>query len=589
MLNAFFLWLAPGTASASYLLSLEGISPDHSAEYTRSMSRNASMKADAVFYNPAGLALMQDGGIFIMANLQNTYRSKTCSNGLWGYETADLFNNLTAPMVRPFFFQNRNSGSSVSSVPNDLYFVYRHMNWAVFAGASILQGRPGTSEYAGVPTLDRIMLLFNSVLASRLSQQLVSADSYGYFRRREMHTGVTAGVSYAFLDGLSGSLSLRYINVSSNTRVVQVPYGVRFSNNIDASQYQCPTLIDTSVFGSGFGVIAGIDYQPTKDITIAARAEYYPPMVLVKRTNRFIANPVLAQSGMLNEFCDGIWPLVLNDRLASTGMGNILNTLFMDPRTTRNIGNRVKATYPPSLSLGFSWGGIRNLRLDTSADLTFPRARDLDGRERDWNVLGYRVAQGIEWNVRPWAALSAGYSYHDPGIRSSKRNETDDLLSSHTMGAGCSFKATKFLDVTLSGSYSIYAPYRGKATDIFTSTMLGDRFAIGEIWNRKLTRDRWGISIGMTFAIYPVSGDRQKNAEDHYWKGMSHYLAGDIDTAIGEFREARRNNMYYKDVNKKISELTRLMKLKKRNDQDEKKDKGELEDEKKEGPKGYEQ
>jgi len=574
MARALLLLLSLSTgAFASMILSEEGILPTRSAEYVRTQSRNASTEADAVNYNPAGLSFLQAGGIYLMINSVNLYTRKGDSIRMWGAQGNDAFSRLISPLPSTYQSNNKYLSSIATAAPTNLSFIFKRENWAVFADVSVLRGQPGVTYTQGASSLERLLVAYNTLLASRFSQELVSVYSTSSMKRQEFHIGATVGGSYAFIDQLAGSLSVRYINVKANTRITQNPYYVQATGGSTLNQYQVPMNIDTDVSGNGMGLILGIDYKPLDNLNLSSRLEYYPPMVLNKKTNKFIANPVLAQSGQLNEFCDGIWPLVMNDRLNAGGVGNIFNMALMDPRTVRNIGNKVKATYPISLSLGLSWRIIPALKVDTSADLTFPRARDLDGRERNWNAVGFRLGQSIEWSVATWASLSAGYSYNDFGLRKDKLTEYDDLLSSHTVGAGCSLRPWDFLAVSVGGSYSIFNRVRQSRSDVLESVLMGSPFVYAHGWSQTLSRDEWSVSVGVTFSFYPVAEAMRKKAEEHYWKGMSQFLSNDIDSAVEEFRSARRYNLYYKDVGKKVKELEELQKVIKKNIQQEKEEK----------------
>lgn len=564
--------LATADASASLLLSEEGIAPVRSAEYVRTQSRNASMEADAVYYNPAGLSFLQNGGIYVMLNSIAAYTWKSDSLNMWGSQS-DTFKNFMLPIQAKYEAPKRYLSSTMTALPSDLGLIFKRDNWSVFASASILRGQPWTVYRQSSSTVDRLLLAYNTVLASRMSQQIISLYSKSSMERKEYHIGATVGASYAFLDMISVSLSLRYLNIQSNTRINQTPLHVQTTGIANADQYQFPMLIDTDVAGHGMGLIVGFDVKPLDNLNIAARAEYYPPMVLDKRTNKFIANPVIAESGQLNVFCDSIWPLVINDRLNPNGIGNIFNILLMDQRTLKNISNKVRSTYPPSLSLGFSYRPVPALKFETSADLTFPRARNLDGRERDWKDVGFRVGQGIEWSITTWAIVSVGYSYHDFGLIPAKVTEYDDLLASHTVGGGCTFKPADIITLSIAGSYSFFTSSKQSHNDVLSSTLLGQQFAYLHGWNQTLSRDEWNISIGATFFFYPVAVDRVKKAEEHYWRGMSSYLSNDVDTAIKEFKEAKSYNSYYRDVDKKVRDLTELQKVIKKNIEQEQQDK----------------
>ncbi len=565
--------LVTADVTASMILSEEGMSPSRSADYVRTQSRNASTEADAVNYNPAGLSLLQSGGIFLIVNSVNLYTRKDDSINMWGTQGRNSFNRIVSALPSQYQSSGRYLSTLATATPTNLSFIFKRENWAIFADVSALRGQPGATYTQGSSTMDRLLVAYNTVLATRFSRELMTVYSTTSMKRREFHIGATVGASYAFIDQLSASLSLRYINVNANTRITQTPYVAMQTGYVLANEYQVPMSIDTDVSGNGMGIILGIDYKPLENLVLAARLDYYPPMVLIKKTNRFIANPVIAQSGQLNEFCDGVWPLVLNDRLNGGYVGNIFNIALMDPRYRKSIGNKVKATYPMSLSMGLSWRIIPALKVDSSADLTFPRARDLDGRERNWNTVGYRLGQSIEWSVVPWASISAGYSYNDFGLRRDKLTEYDDLLSSHTVGAGCSLKPWDFLAISVGGSYSIFGRVRQNKFDILESILMGTPFVYTHGWKQTLSRDEWSVSVGVTFSFYPVAAAMRKKAEEHYWKGMSLYLSNDIDSAVDEFRSARRYNLYYKDVGKKVRDLEELQKVIKKNIQIEKEEK----------------
>jgi hypothetical protein len=561
------LMLFASEASASMILSDEGISPNRSAEYVRTQSRNASTDADAIYYNPAGLVHLSTGGIYLIFNSVNGYTLRSNSINLRGTQGASAFSGIPTQTSNRYQSPAKYLSQIFTLMPTDLGFLFKSDNWSVFAYVSSLYGQPGLKFTQGATSFDRLWVAYNTVLATLLSDQLVGLYGNSSFEREEYHNGATAGGAYAITDKLSAALAVRYVNIQANTKVKQVPYGAFFYHYGNAMQYQVPTSISTSLYGHGAGIILGFDIKPADFVNIGTRAEYYLPMILAKKTNKFFTNPVLAQTGQLNLFCDSIWPLFVNDRLNAGGMGNILNVYLMDPKTRRNISNVYKATYPPSLSLGLSFKVIRNLRLVTSADLTFPRFRDLDGREKDWNYVGYRLGQAFDWDANNWITASIGYSYHNYGLRTSKLSDYDDLLASHTAGLGCSMKPLEYLSITLAGSYSYFQALRNSNSQLISSNVLGNTFSYWQGWKQKIFRNEWYTALGVTFYAYPVSQMNRKKAEEHYWKGMSLYLGDDLDSALDEFKSAKFYNSYFRDVGKKVKDLTELQDVIKKNKQ----------------------
>ena len=545
-------------ARSSFILSEEGPSPARSAEYIRTQSRNASTDADAIYYNPAGLVHLSTGGIYLIFNSVNGFTLKSNSINLRGTQGGSAFSGIPTQTSNRYQAPAKYVSQLLTVMPTDLGFLFKADNWTVFAYVSSLYGQPGLKFSQGATTLDRLNVAYNTVMATLLSDQLLGIYGHSRFEREEFHIGATAGGAYAITNMFSAALAVRYINIQATTKMTQFPFGAFFVNTPNAMQYQVPTSISTSLSGNGAGIIAGFDIKPADFVNIGTRLEYYLPMLLAKKTNKFFTNPVLAQTGDLNLFCDSIWPLVVNDRLNPNGLGNILNVFLMDPKNRKNISNVYKATYPPSLSLGVSFRVIRNLRLDTSADLTFPRFRDLDGREKDWNYVGYRVGEALDWDANNWITASIGYSYHNYGLKTSKLSEYDDLLSSHTAGMGCTMKPVEYISITLAGSYSYFTALRNSNSQVISSTIQGNTFSYWQGWKQKIFRNEWYTAIGVTFYAYPVSVMNMKKAEEHYWKGMSRYLGNDLDAALDEFKQAKSYNSYYKDVGKKVKDLTEL-------------------------------
>ncbi|OHD71934.1 MAG: hypothetical protein A2W19_02065 [Spirochaetes bacterium RBG_16_49_21] len=549
--------------------------PGHSAEYVRTQSRNASTDADAVFYNPAGLAFMGKNGLSIMISSQSMYLNKKISFNLWGHQGTDIFNNAPpwslSPVNSRYMIPETYPSSQLFPILPDLDIIYKRKNWAVFSYFAMLQ-LPGLTYNQGLPSLDLALISFNEVLATILSQQLANVVRASSIKRKEMHLSGTIGGSYAFTGWMSQSLAFRYININANTRLSQLPLDVGITGGTSLNSYQYPLLIDTDIFGNGFGIIVGFDFKPLDGLNIGTRLEYYPPMILTKRTNKFIAHPTIAQSGQLNIFCSSIRPLVLNDMVNPNNSGNILNFATMDPGLLKNIGNKFKVTYPPSVSVGLSYNILKNLRIESSADLTFPRARDLDGRQNDWEEVGYRLGQCVEWAIIPMLLVSVGYSYNDFGIKPEKRTEYNDPLTSHTMGAGCTVKAADWVDLTVGGFYSFLIPSSNRGIDFIRSTISGIQYTDSFMRDQKLSGNQYGISIGITFSFSMISVDNRKKAEDHYWKGMASYLYNDIDTAIKEFKTARDYNPEFTGIDKKIQELEEIQTLIEKNKKEEKRE-----------------
>lgn len=510
LFTAALLVSAFSILSASQLNQEDGIMPNQSAEYVRTQSRNASTDADAAFYNPAGTAFMKKNGLYIMFSSQTLYAKKDSSFLLWGLHRQGQPWQLTTELGNPFFYTGNNRylvpkrypAEIIAPVLPDFDILYKGKNWAAFLSIAVTQAAPGLTFNNGTPDLDRALLTLNEAYATTLGRTLDRVVRKSYAKRTEQYLSGTVGGSYAFLNWLSAALSFRYIHMTGNQKVSQVPIDIAYSGAA-LPNIKYPMLIDTDVFGHGYGLIAGLDFKPIESLNIGIKAEYYLPMIMKKRTNKFIAHPTVVQSGQLNLFADSIWPLVINDLLADglTTLGGVLNFADMDPRSWKNIGDTIKVTYPPSLSIGVSYNILKELRIETSVDLTFPGARDLDGRENNFKPVGYRLGQAVEWTIIPMVIVSAGYSYYDPGVKPEKRNENDQLLTSHTVGGGCTIKATDWIDITAGAFYMFYTPESIREIDYAHTTLdIGAQITTtnGTAFDKKFRESRWSVALGVT-------------------------------------------------------------------------------------------
>ena len=76
-------------------------------------------------------------------------------------------------------------------------------------------------------------------------------------------------------------------------------------------------------------------------------------------------------------------------------------------------------------------------------------------------------------------------------------------------------------------------------------------------------------SIGATFKLIPkvITVEDKLKAEVHYKRGIRHYIADDIDSAINEFKLTKDYNPYHKNIDKKIDDLIELKKMRIKNEE----------------------
>ncbi|HOP28510.1 MAG TPA: PorV/PorQ family protein [Spirochaetota bacterium] len=134
----------------------------------------------------------------------------------------------------------------------------------------------------------------------------------------------------------------------------------------------------------------------------------------------------------------------------------------------------------------------------------------------------FRINTGIELNYLEILYLRGGWRFNDAGT--------------YTMGMGFNY-AIKDVAFGLDASYS-------------------DNGIFGPVY-----------SITATFKLIPkvITVEDKVKAEAHYRKGIKHFVADDIDSAINEFNTARDYNPYHKNIDRKIEDLKEIKKLREEN------------------------
>lgn len=435
--------LFAGKASATKIHQEDGILPNHSCDYVRTLNRFASTDADAAFYNPAGLVFLDDGW-HVMGSNQTINVEKTHTMDYYAiqvvgvnevpiqtFSTRSPFTSNTPENPRLTNLPDEYTSSTTSPVFPDFDVIYKKDRWAAYFDFSVMQATPGTVFPDGAAIIDWGNLAIKETECANEygDNPTVIPELRGYYRqaeaeRQEMFLGATFGGSYRFSPSWSVGGGVRIIHASGRMTldVTDVSFFKSTSETDDINLlYGDEWHIDTEYEGLGLGFITSFNYTPSDRFHAALKCEYYTPLELDKTTRRFTAPDVVEKSGNLDIFKDGS-PSPGNEMVYQHGNGS----------------DTQKATYPPTLALGLSYGLLDDLTLDSSLELSFRNMVDLDGLEDNYR-MGYRCGLGLRYALTETIESSIGYLFTDYGIKADKRTESDMLLSNHSIGAGFGF------------------------------------------------------------------------------------------------------------------------------------------------------
>lgn len=215
-----------------------------SAEFGRMMTRTGQTdSADAAYYNPGGVARLQDG---FYVNLANQFYLKKYQHEYLGTEYTDNVPSLVIPYA---------------------YLVYKKSNWAAFAALNSIGG-VGSADYPyGSYTTLQLLNSFGSGLMSSLGYTSNPFNADMSLLGAAYTVGFTAGGSYAINDVISIGAGARY--VLSHSRIKGDVKWMQYDSTSTLHQFDID--LDYEEDARGISGIFGVNISPLKIINIGIK------------------------------------------------------------------------------------------------------------------------------------------------------------------------------------------------------------------------------------------------------------------------------------------------------------------------------
>lgn len=389
-------------ASGDLLASSVDYNTNQGAEWARNVSRNAvNDTADAVFYNPAGTALLADG-LWVQAGNQTVIKEYTMEIKAGSKEFKD---------EEPAWI-----------VPN-LFGVYKTGQLAAFAGFTPVGGG-GTVKYKdGIPMMVGSAVYIPMALAANGVTGATNATfTGGNLEASSMYLGGTLGCSYQIDKMISVSAAGRYVN-ATKTYKGEANYLITGSI-LNGSIYKLE--LDAEDKAQGFGGIIGVNVKPTSELNIGLRYE--------TETKMEFKTSVKNNKNFGGKFKDG--EKSKKNIPAMLGLG--VSYLVMPDLT---------------VSVGGDYYFIKQADQKDGVDAL--GQTDVKGYDDDYKN-GWEAQIGCDYRLTPELLVSLSYQYVDAGGSDKTYNDFDMTLDAHTVGFGGKYNVSKELDFSLG---FLYVPY----------------------------------------------------------------------------------------------------------------------------------
>ena len=443
-----FYFTAAANAAALYQ------NDNQSAEFIRTINRSASTEIDAAYYNPAGLSMLKDNGLFIYFSNQVISQTR---------EVRDSSNDIV---------QHVGSGSSVTYTGEAStliyptgYIVYKNDGRAFYCHLSIVGAGVAADFDNGLPGFDSMSIMSaKGTLAGLYGESLTDYKSDNSFDVRAVMYGITAGGSYSLSKKISVALGIRHIiavqdsHLSMRFKSILGNSGTTLSDIRTDYGYFTDVDIESQATGRCNGIIAGIDFVPVSTVNIGLKCEYYSTLELENRKpERYIA-PV--------------------------NLSGLLETQFGE-------GIKIKKTLPASFSMGISWMALARLKIESSFSYFFNRVTDWGTdssgesiSEKFNNGFGFGLA--LEYALFPRLRTSAGGTWSVSGRTREVRSEGEFDPPCLTIGCGATCTFSSDIELTVAGMRVFFHELQG--------TAMSDDQAVS-------IPSTWNFAIGATYRV----------------------------------------------------------------------------------------
>lgn len=388
---------------------------NQSVAFLRNPSRDASIDIDGVYYNPAGVAFMDEGWHF-QFNWQSPHQKRDSRSSYGALFGANYLNPGTpeadGSVSRKF------PGRVDVPIQPSLYLTYNKGDWAFQFGFGIVGGG-GTCEFKnGVGSFE--------ALVGQMAMTQMGAGFGGYsmessLKGKSFFFGTTLAAARKLSEKVSVSLGLRTIYAMNHYdgHIGNITFRTTAGDIMNVPNSY---VLDCKQTGLGIAPIIGIDYKVNKYLNLAAKYEFRTPLtVKANAKNNDAFNQMAGQRAAFANYLDGA---------------------------------KTKMDMPGLLAVGIQVTPIEKLRLNAAYHLFFDR----DTRQWNKNLLKNtnEITLGAAYDLTNRVEVSAGYqkTMYDQ----SEANYSDLLfnLNNYALGFGVGVKVTDKVKLNAAYFYNQY-------------------------------------------------------------------------------------------------------------------------------------
>jgi long-chain fatty acid transport protein len=421
LIRLFVLLLAPSTLLAGGIVT----NTNQSASFIRNPAQDAVIDASGAYFNPAGLAFLNDGLHFSISN-QTINQTRTIKSTFPGMKRSEFEGIVNAPVFPT------------------IYGVYKMDKLAFSFGVNPIGGGGSASFENGLPSFEqRVAVLPAMLTAAGISTTEYSMDAA--FDGTSLNWGFQANTSYAINDMFSVAAGLRYV-VAKNTytgHLKAISINPMHPANADG--------LGNKTSASGFFQTIGM-----ADLAIATADKQ------LEATQS--GSGIVPIVGVNVKFSENLNFAIKYEHKASITLTN--NTTVDDVGMYPNNAE-VSADMPAMIASGISYKVLPALMISTGVHYYFDKNADFGKSLPNSEIIDknfMEAALGLEYSITPAIMVSAGFLRTQSGVNEKFQSDLGHNLSTNSISIGGKFNFNENIGVNLGIMNTMYEDFTRQFT-----------------------------------------------------------------------------------------------------------------------------
>ena len=511
-LAALLLAMATSTQAGGLLTNT-----NQNIAFNRNFARVGAIGIDGVYFNPAGVAFL-DQGFHLSLNFQNVYQTRQITSAF----SVPAFANT--PYEYPFTLNggDKTDGSKFyegkASVPilPSFQVAYNKDKWSFQAGFGLTGGGGKASFNEGLPSFERQIAILPALInqqlptfSTLLGQQETPATSYSmqsYMSGHQYNFGLQLGVAYKINENLSvfGGARFNYIynkyegnitnisaDVNGNSQNLYEYFGSKAKLLTEKAAALQAQAVAAKTQADAYQAQANAATDPTTKAQLQAAANQYAAGAQQASAG---AKMVSAGADKLNSSKElvkdryvevsqrgwGITPILGIDyrtgkwnfaaRYEFTTKFNIENNTKRDDTQKYENGVNTPNDIPGILALGAQYELLKNLRVMAGYNHYFDKDARMDNnKQRFLKHNTQEFLAGVEWDINPSVTVSAGGQRTLYGLGDGKYlTDLSFVTSSYSFGVGAKIKVAKNAHLNVAYFFTNYSKFTKNYEDAIT-------------------------------------------------------------------------------------------------------------------------